>query len=117
VLEEEVADLIARRALEDPKVRQIVIDAHLFEALRNDPGWQRLYDKAKHEAKRLKEILAQRMWEGKNIPTPEEVAYYKGFIQGAIWVLKHPEVAEQKLESAAREAWKITQLENVNEEG
>ena len=116
MIEEEVADLLARRALADPNVQRVVLDAHLFDALRRDPGWQRLYDKAKHEKARVQKSLMDRMWEGKDIPTPEEIAYYKGFMQGTIWVLAHPEHAEKRLESAAREAWKIIQTESLTEE-
>lgn len=105
----ERANRIADRIKSDPRVAQIVADARAFDALRIDPGWQRLYSRVVARKGRWMEgILARFMGPKKNWPEPEEIAYYQGFYQGAVFVLAHPEHAEKNLERAARIAWAMT---------
>lgn len=105
--EQEIADFLAKRALEDPKVQQIVANAHLFDELKRSPAWAKLYELAKKQNLKVKAVLAERLWKGEKL-TPEEVAYQKGFYQGCIWVLAHPEHAERSLETAARAAYLLS---------
>lgn len=99
-----IADFLRDRALSDPKVQRIVADVRLFEGLKENPGWRRLYEKVASDKERYLSGLSRRMMAGEKIP-PEEIAYHRGFYQGAIWVLAHPEVAEKNLERAARMAY------------
>jgi hypothetical protein len=70
------------------------------------PGWQRLYEMVRNDQERVYAKISKRvLGPEKNWPTPAEVAYYRGFYQGAIFVLSHPEHAERNLEQAAKAAW------------
>ena len=102
--EESIADFIAKKSLEDPKVKKIVQDAQLFDELRTSAAWQRLWQFANHERDRIKKVVSDHLWRGDTV-TPAEVAYYRGFAQGMIWVLAHPEHAEVALERAAKRAF------------
>lgn len=113
----ERADRIVERLAQDPKVQQIVADARLFDSLRTEPGWQRLWSmvNAKRDTWMLN-VSKRFMGAQKNWPKPEEIAYHQGFYKGAFFVLAHPEHAEKNLESAARTAWAM-QLEDDIEDG
>lgn len=104
------ADLVAERMKKDPKVQAVVAEAHLFDGLRQDPGWKRLFEVVVRDKKRVTDELARRMMAGQQIP-PEEVEFYRGFYRGAVYVLMHPEVAEKNLERAANVAWLLAQKE------
>lgn len=104
----ERADRIVEKLARDPKVQQIVADARLFDELRTHPAWHRLYDMVRADQERVYGKLAARFIKRSELwPTPEEVAYYRGFYQGAIFVLSHPEHAEANLEKAAKVAWRL----------
>jgi hypothetical protein len=102
----ERANRVMERAAQDPKIQQVIADARLFDALRNDPGWRRLFDIVAAQKRKWMEELARRLMYGPK-PSPEEIAYHRGFIEGAYFVLVHPEVAEANLEKAARIAWRL----------
>lgn len=110
--------MVANRMRSDPKVARIVTDAQMFDQLSQDVGWRRLYEKVKSDKQRVTESLARRMFGPKaNRPTDEEIAYYQGFYQGAIFVLEHPEKAMENLERTARMAWVLVQSEVNDNEG
>lgn len=113
----ERADRIADRVLRNPKVAQIVADAHLFDSLRDNPGWRRLFEvvSAKRE-KWMKNVSARFMGPQSRWPKPDEIAYHKGFYEGAFFVLAHPEYAEENLERAARIAWAMMAEDTEPEE-
>lgn len=116
--EVERANRIADRLVKtNPKVAQIVADARLFDRLRSDPGWQRLYEHVQAKQGRwMQTVLKRLMGPKKHWPEPEEIAYYQGFYQGAIFVLAHPEHAEANLERAASVAWAMAYEEDQAEE-
>jgi hypothetical protein len=102
----ERADDIVEHLARDPKVQQIVADARMFDELRTHPAWRRLFEIVRIDQEKMYAKISKRvLGPAKNWPTPEEVAYYRGFYQGAIFVLAHPEHAEKNLERAARVAW------------
>lgn len=104
--EVEVANGIVERLAKNPRVQQIVADARIFDELRMNPAWQRLYSMVRNDQEKVYAKISKRVLGPKdNWPTPEEVAYYRGFYQGAIFVLSHPEHAEKNLEKAAKTAW------------
>lgn len=102
----ERANEIVERMLREPRVQKIVADARLFDSLRENPAWQRLFQMVQSRKRKWMEDIASRLiTPGAKPPTPEEIAYYQGFYQGAVFVLAHPEHAEKNLERAARVAW------------
>lgn len=115
--ETERAQRIADRLLKtNPKVAQVVADARLFDSLRSDPGWQRLFEHVKaKQGKWMQSILDRMMGPKKRWPEPEEIAYHQGFFQGAVFVLAHPEHAEANLERAARIAWAMSYEEDTDQ--
>lgn len=111
------ADLIVAKLAKDPRVQQIVADAHLFESLRHEPGWQRLFSMVQAKKSRWMDTISNRlMGAQKQWPKPEEIAYYQGFYQGAVFVLAHPEYAEHNLERAAQVAWAMSFGEDEDDE-
>lgn len=103
----------------DPKIQAIVADAHLFDSLRENAAWKRLYEKVMAQKDRYMNGLAQRLMGPKDRhPSPEEIAYHKGYYQGAVAVLSAPELAEANLERAARIAWLLVnqELDKIEEE-
>ena len=102
----ERANAIVERLAKNPKVQQIVADARMFDELRTHPAWQRLFEMVRNDEERVNKKLFKRFLKpSAEWPTPEEIAYYRGFYQGAIFVLSHPEHAERNLEQAAKTAW------------
>lgn len=100
------ANEIVERLNKNPRIAQIVADARLFDTLRQDPAWRRLFDAVTQDRERVFARITKRLFgPRKNWPEPEEVAYYRGFYAGAIFVLSHPEHAEKNLEQAATVAW------------
>jgi hypothetical protein len=103
------ADLIVERLARDPRVQQIVADARLFDSLRAEPGWQRLFSMVQAKKGKWMDSVSKRlMGAQKQWPKPEEIAYHQGFYQGAVFVLAHPEYAEHNLENAAKVAWAMS---------
>jgi len=112
---EEVADFVAERAKKDPRVRQTIRDAHLFDSLKEHEGWKRLREHAEGDRERFFDKLARRLMKGETIPQ-DWVDFHRGFYQGVEWILGHPEQAEASLEAAARKAWRMAQEERVSQE-
>jgi len=107
---EEVADFVAEKAKKDPRVRQTIRDAHLFDSLKEHEAWQRLRQHAEADRERFFAKLAGRLMKGESIPQGE-IDFNRGFYQGVEWILGHPEEAEASLERAARKAWRMAQEE------
>jgi len=112
---EEVADFVAERAKKDPRVRQTIRDAHLFDSLKEHEGWKRLREHAEGDRERFFAKLAGRLMKGESIPQGE-IDFNRGFYQGVEWILGHPEEAEASLEAAARKAWRLAQAEQASRE-
>ena len=110
-----VAEFVADRMKKDPKIQRIVADAHIFDDLRQSPGWKRLYEKVVVDKQRVTNDVARRLMAGGTVSS-EEIAYYRGFYQGAVYVLEHPAQAERSLERAASVAWGLVQAELVKTE-
>ncbi len=108
------AEFVSERMKRDPKIKAIVADAHLFDDLRQNAGWKRLYDRVVVDKQRVTNEVASRLMAGEKIG-PEEIAYYRGFYQGAVYILEHPAQAEKRLERAARTAWLLVQSEIDNQ--
>jgi hypothetical protein len=115
VSEEDVANFVVERAKQDPKVKKILEDVRMFDGLREHAGWRRLYDRVKADRERFLLGIARRLMNGE-VVDQLEIAHHRGFYQGALWVLGHPEEAEKNLERAARAAWVMANLEQLAEE-
>lgn len=111
------ANSIVERLAKNPRISQVIADARMFDKLREDPAWQRLFEMVQADRERTFKKIAKRIFgPKKNWPEPEEIAYYRGFYAGAIFVLSHPEHAERNLEQAAVAAWAMYGDENETEE-
>ncbi len=114
--ENEVADFLAEQAMKDPNVRRIVQDARDYDELKKSPAWRKLYERIVADKEGFLDDLARRLMAGGKT-TEEEIAFMRGFYQGAVWVVKHPAVAEKNLERAATTAWALlSQYEDNQEE-
>ena len=104
----ERANRVLERAARDPKMQQVIADARLYDGLREHPGWSRLFEMVSAKKGKWMDSITKRLMGAKSQwPEPEEIAYHRGFYEGAFFVLVHPEVAEQNLERAARVAWRL----------
>ena len=113
----EASDRVFDKILKDPKIAGIVRDARLFDSLRSNEAWQRLFRMVEAKEDRWQgAILRRLMGPKKNWPAPEEIAFNQGFFYGAQFVLRHPEYAEQSLERAATMAWAMLQAESEDED-
>lgn len=102
---EELADFVVERMKDNPAVKKIVDDAHLFDGLREHPGWRRLAEKIRSHEKRWMDSITQRLLRGETVDQ-QEIKYRLGFYEGARYVIETPENAEAALEQAADRAWK-----------
>lgn len=109
---EELAGFIAERAKEQPRIRDIVKEARLYDSLRENEAWKRLAQRVRDDRSRYLQGLAGRLMSGSEV-SPEEIAYMRGFYYGARWIIEHPEEAEKSLERAARAAWRMVLLEKA----
>lgn len=103
-------DIVAELLKKNPKIAAVVKDARLFDTLRTNPAWMRLFERVTAKRGRWMDDIAKRfMGPEKFWPQPTEIAYYQGYYEGAMFVLSHPEHAEANLERAARIAWALSQ--------
>jgi hypothetical protein len=109
---EELTDLVAKRAKENPRVQAIVDEARLYDGLKENEAWQRLARRVNDQRERFTIGIARRLMSGQKV-SDEEIAYNRGFYYGAEWILKHPEEAEKSLEHAALGAWRMLLLEEA----
>jgi hypothetical protein len=112
---EQVADFVAEKAKKDPRVRQTIRDAHLYDSLKQHEGWKRLAEKVRADRERFLAKIARRLMAGEPVDQ-REIDYHRGFYQGAEWVIGHPEEAEASLERAARKAWRMARQELAERE-
>lgn len=111
---EEVAQFVAERAKDDPKVRKVVEDVRLFDGLMEHAGWQRLAQIVRGERDRFLTSLTSALWRGE-VVDQRQLDYTRGFYEGARWLIETPEQAEASLEQAASKAWRLTQIELARE--
>lgn len=107
---DQIAEWLIAKSKKDPRLAEIIHNVQIFEDLKDHPAWRKLYELAVKDKDRWFDRVARRLWViPVKLPTEEEISYHQGFYQGCIWVLKHPEMAEASLESAARAAWLMAQ--------
>ena len=114
---DQIARWLGERAKKNARLSAIVENASLFDDLRTHPGWKKLFELVEREEKKFLDDITRRLWEHPaNPPTVEEIEFHKGFQQGALWVLKHPEWALSSLRKAARAAWLLEQNQAIDAE-
>lgn len=111
---EDLADFVADRAKENPSVRKVVEDVKLFDGLVEHLGWKRLAEKIRGRKEVHFASVARRLMAGEKIENLE-IEFYRGWFSGAEYVIGMPEKAEESLEQAAREAWRLAQVEAARE--
>ncbi len=83
----------------------MISDVRKLDHLRDDPGWQTLKRRVAEQKDRFMLGIARGLMAGK-MPKPEEVAYRRGYFQGALDTVEAPEKVAQSLERAAIEAYR-----------
>jgi hypothetical protein len=113
---EQLADYVAAKAKKDPKVRALVRDVQMYDGLQELPGWRHLCIKIKEQEEKLWAPIVSRLKRGEVIDQ-REIDHHRGFIEGAVFAVTHPEVADQNLELAARMAWVVGMRDIEADEG
>lgn len=90
-------------------------DVRAFDGLREHVGWRRLLNKVGADRDGFLIGVAKRLMAG-FVVDQREIDFHRGFYEGALFVLEMPEKAEENLEAAARRAYAMTQLEQLNTE-
>jgi hypothetical protein len=104
---EQAAEFIKERAMQDPKVQSIVVDAQLFHDLTEMPGWERLRDRVKRQRENFIRHLGERLFSGKlYTELQREIDYERGFFDGIEYFSGTPEKAMDNLEQTARTAYR-----------
>lgn len=82
----------------------------MYDGLREHVGWRHLRKKIAEQEEQLWAPIIRRLKSGEVIDQ-REIDHHRGFLEGAVFAIKHPEVAEVNLEKAARLAWILAQRE------
>lgn len=109
---ETLANFVAGRMKEDPKVKAVVDEAHLLDGLQEHAGWRRLAEKIRSHEAGWMESVTRRLVKGERVPQ-DEIDYRRGFYDGARWIIEHPAQAEASLEAAAQRAWREVRREQL----
>jgi hypothetical protein len=112
---EKLADYVAEKAKKDPAVRALIKDVQMYDGLQEHIGWRHLRNKIKEQEDGLWAPILRRLKRGEVIDQ-REIDHHRGFIEGAVFAVTHPEVADTNLEKAARLAYMLGTRE-IEEEG
>lgn len=99
----------------DPKFRVIAEDARVFGELMEQRGWQRLIQRLEGEKEEYLLDIAKRLLDGRQVDQ-REIDFMAGFFKGALYVLKHPEKAEESFTKAAHLAWVLDEADQEVED-
>lgn len=77
-----------------------------FGSLREHIGWQRLRKRVEAQKEAWIRKLGGRFARGEEVPQ-RQIDYDRGWYDGAMYVLRHPEMSEEALESALLTAWAL----------
>lgn len=111
---ETLSEYAANLARTDPKVQSAIQYERQIGHLREDAGWQLIMRRIKEQRETFMLRLAQGLMAGKPA-IPEEIAFNRGFYEGALFAVSQPEQAAENLDRAARAAVIRTAVEE--EEG
>lgn len=95
-------------------MKRVIEDVRLFDGLQEHAGWHRLAEKIRAGRKGFLDFLTAELWAGREVDQ-RRLDYTRGFYEGASYVIEMPAKAESSLEQAAREAWRLTQIEAAQE--
>jgi hypothetical protein len=88
----------------------------MYDGLQETVGWRHLCKKIKEQEETLWAPIVRRLKRGE-VLDQREIDHHRGFIEGAVFAVTHPEVADQNLELAARMAWVAGLRDYEAEEG
>lgn len=101
----EFVDRVAQIARETPALSKKVDEAKWYAGLKEDPGWQRLARKVLEDNDSWLAGITKRQFRGEAV-SQREIDQQRGFVLGALFTIRYPEIAEQGLEQAGRIAWR-----------
>lgn len=115
---ERLAQIVAQKAQQDPRVAKIVADARAFDELQEQPGWRQLRDYVVSKEEGWLKELAKRLSRPKAVAADHqrEIDYYRGFYDGAKYVVLIPEVCLENLQTVARKAWALEASEETEDQ-
>ena len=102
---EKVAEFAADLARSDPEIARKIQDVKNLDHLRDDAGWQSLYKRVLEQRGAFMIGIARGLMAGK-FPDREEVAYRRGFFEGALATVQAPASVAESLERAAIAAYR-----------
>lgn len=84
-------------------------EVEAFGSLRDQVGWQRLLKRTIAQKDDWFAKLARKLASGAPLDASfqRQVDYDRGWFDGALYVLRHPELSEEALESALAVAWAL----------
>lgn len=100
----ETEDRVLEEARNDPAVAPRMHEWLQLQELKDNPGWQYLGERMKTLAESTTKKLARRLLAGDKVD-PEEIAFQRGFIKAAEFLVAYPERFERDLERAAEQAY------------
>lgn len=103
-------DKIRKRATEDDRLARIVERADRFSELQESAAWRELYAEVKAKRQRLCDQIAHKIMYGQPVDM-EAVDRERAFIQGAVWILSHPEEAWKTLEDNIAKAMEFMETD------
>ena len=107
---EQVAEYVAQKARQDPEIRAKIQDVRMFDGLREHQGFQHLRKKVAEQQDGFADRIARKILTGGEVDQ-REIDYMRGYIEGAMFVVMRPEVAERNLELAGRLAYALGKRE------
>jgi hypothetical protein len=102
---DKVAAFAADLARSDPDVALLISDVKKLDHLQNDGGWQTLLNRIIEQRGRFMIGIARGLMAGK-FPDREELAYRRGYFQGALDTVQTPLKVAESLEQAAIAAYR-----------
>jgi len=102
---EKVAQVVADLVRSDPEIALMVSDVQKLDHLQQDAGWQTLLKRITEQRGRFMIGVARGLMAGK-IPDREELAYRRGYFQGALDTVQTPSSVAASLEQAALAAYR-----------
>lgn len=102
---DKVIEVVRDLAAKDPDIAQMLADVRNLDHLQQDAGWQTLFRRITEQKATFMLGIARGLMAGK-FPDKEELAYRRGYFQGALDTVSAPATAAESLERAALAAYR-----------
>lgn len=102
---EKVAAHALDLARSDPDVALLIADVKNLDHLQQDPGWQTLFRRVTEQKAKFMLSVARGLMAGR-FPDKEELAFKRGYFQGALDTVSVPTSVAESLERAAIAAYR-----------